>query len=121
MSKSTILADGHPLPTATYAAYDPIFAAIESHKESVRAVDVANNVTDLAAAEREGRVVTAADGIAGLEASDAEGRTLGEVLRLAPVTEAGMLAVLRYVAALDNGFFLSERVSSLLKSPAPAL
>jgi hypothetical protein len=107
-------------PATSVRAADPIFEAIERHREAAWAFEAADRLTDRVATTDEVRAIAEADDNSLSEATYAEGYALGTVLHLAPTTLLGTRAVLRYVAVLEDGIHLPERVASLLKSPAPA-
>ena len=107
-------------PATSVSAADPIFEAIERHREAAWAFEAADRLTDRVATTDVGRPISEADENSFLEASYAEGYALGTVLHLAPTSLLGTRAVLRYVAVVEDGIHLPERVASVLKSPAPA-
>ncbi len=96
---------------------DPILETIDLHEFLVREIELASHPilgereTPAAMLERQCDLT---------KWSYLEGYVLGMLLHRAPLTLAGMLAVLRYVAALDDEDYLSALVAALLKSPPPA-
>jgi len=114
------------LKTAVGIAYagaqpvDPIFAAIERHKTAWRAFSDACGLTDEVLAEEEGREVTEADEAAHNAAEEAERDAFYEAIGMAPVTVAGMRALLEYAIELEDGggeVLWIDLGATLLKSP----
>jgi len=110
------LAEGRPLPPARPGS-DPILETIDLHEYLLREIEVANR---LIVGEREAPAVMVERQCTLAKLAYLEGYVLGMLLHRAPLTLAGMLAVLRYVAALEDEDYLSALVASLLKSPPPA-
>ena len=102
---------------ASSAGPDPVFSAIERHKEAHRAFEEAIRRTDEVAAEQQGREITQAERDADAAASAAESEALDALLELPPVTAAGMRAVLEHVSSLDDGYYLDALAPTLLRSP----
>jgi len=110
------LAEGRQVPVARPGS-DPILETIDLHEFLVREIEFASHpILD----ERESPAATVERQCALAKWSYLEGYVFGMVLHRPPLTLAGMLAVLRYVAALEDAVYLSALVASLLKSPPPA-
>jgi len=108
------------LAVGTAAAVDPIFAAIDRHKTAWRAFSDACGLTDEVLAEEEGREVTEADEAAHEAAEEAERDAFYEAIGMAPVTAAGMRALLEYAIELEDGggeVLWGDLGATLLKSP----
>jgi hypothetical protein len=87
------------LPVAAFAnSSDPIFAAIERHRELsadyTAAVDISSKLED-------GPEFEAADAIAGDRCDDLLNHA-DALIRLKPTTTAGVIALMRYVASLEE-------------------
>src|SRR5271165_516253 len=92
------------LPAIAVAeSIDPIFAAIERHREAFAAFVAAVNAVDEVKAEQEGRKVNQADQDAYSAASDAEDAALNEFVTTIPLTIAGIHAAIAHVVKYDNG------------------
>ena len=102
---------------------DPIFAAIERHKQLFRIFCDLSNRTDEVAAEEEGREVTEADEAALDAASEAEMGAADELVATPPVTVAGMRAAIEHLVRYDAGcepVALGRFLATLLESPVLA-
>jgi hypothetical protein len=87
-----------PTTVAAAAAVDPIFAAIERHRELsadyTAAVDISSKLED-------GPEFEAADAIAGDRCGDLLDHA-DALIHLEPTTMAGIIALMRYVASLEE-------------------
>jgi hypothetical protein len=95
---------------------DPIFAAIERHKETEIRFCAACKLTDEVAAEEEGRVVTSADEAEYEAASAASESALAALLATPPATKAGFHAAFEYIIGLGWDECLSPFAETLRKS-----
>jgi hypothetical protein len=99
---------------------DPIFAAIERHKEAWRAFDTACSRTDNVVAEEEGREVTEADEAAWSASNAFEEEVFEALVTLPPETVAGMRAVIEYFVDFELDIIQggpAKFLSALLQSP----
>ena len=102
---------------------DPIFAAIEWHREAWRIFDATCGLTDNVVADREGREVTPDDEAAYEAANDAEEAALANMCETPPQTVAGMRAAIEYFVKFDTGCMPDASgafLATLLKSPVLA-
>jgi hypothetical protein len=99
------------------AAADPVFAAIERHRETLPAFEDALKRTDELVARNEGREVTQADLDADAAAGRAESDALDALLALPPVTPAGARAAIEYLTAHEGGYHVEAYRPTLLESP----
>lgn len=108
----------------TIPSFDPIFAAIERHKEAHAAFDSVCTVTDEQKAENEGRVVTDADHNTWNYANQAEVDALSALIETVPQSRQGLRAVIDHLAAFDilgyDPAALDLFFDTLLQSPALA-
>jgi hypothetical protein len=81
---------------------DPIFAAIERHREALAALDSACSRTDNVTAKQQGRRVTRAEERALRAADKAEVRALCELLATTPTTVNGARRAMKYLRAFDS-------------------
>ena len=95
---------------------DPIFAAIERHKETEIRFCAACKLTDEVAAEEEGRVVTPANEAEYEAASAASESALAALLATPPATKAGFHAAFEYIIGLGWDECLSPFGETLRKS-----
>ena len=82
---------------------DPVFAAIERHKEAWRAFDVACDMADGPLADEQGREVTEADEAAYEACNAAEQEAKAAFLATPPITVAGARAGIAHVGWYDDG------------------
>ena len=107
-------------PMAILAGLDPVFAAIERHKEAWRLYGEACPLTDSIAGEQEGRVITAADEATFEAVIDAENAALADLFETPPHTVAGMRTMIEYIVKFDEGCLPEASgplLATLLKSP----
>ncbi len=95
---------------------DPIFAAIERHKETEIRFCAACKLTDEVAAEEEGRVVTPANEAEYEAASAASESALAALLATPPATKDGFHAAFEYIIGLGWDECLSPFAETLRKS-----
>ena len=108
---------------STASPADPIFAAIQRHKEAWRAFGEVCSITDTVAAREEGREVTAADEAVHEAASDAEYAARDELFQSPAQTAAGMRAFIEHYIEYDVGCMdevTSAFLEALLESPVLA-
>jgi hypothetical protein len=110
------LAEGRQVPAARPGT-DPILETIDLHQYLVRGIEFASRPVG---GERETPAAMVERQCALTKWFYLEGYVLGMLLHRAPLTLAGMVAVLRYVAAFEDEDYLSALVASLLKSSPPA-
>ncbi len=103
-------------------AADPVFAAIEKHRQLEAAFSDVCELTDEVAAREEGREVTPSDEETYERALAASDEGLEELLAMTPVTVGGIRAMLTYV--FDRGEFdsldddlVKACVDAVLRSP----
>ena len=102
------------------AGVDPIFAAIERHKEAFRIFADACTLIDKVAARNDGRQITEADESAYDAASLAEEKALDGLFEKLPTTREGLRAAIEWLAEYDRGGIpetSGEFLAALLKSP----
>jgi hypothetical protein len=109
---------------ATDPGADPIFAAIERHKELFAIFTGTCDRADEVKAKREGREVTEADEAALEAACDAEMDAAAELVAIPPTTVAGMRAAIEYIVEYDKGCVphsCAQFLATLLESPLLAV
>lgn len=111
---------GLPAIAGAVAGADPIFAAIERHKQVLSDFEDACNLTDEVRARNDGREITANDEAAFNAFSEAESAALDDLLALAPITRAGARAALEYIGDMDADEYLVEFAETLRGSPVLA-
>jgi hypothetical protein len=108
------------IAAAESVAVDPIFAAVDRHREAWRAFDAACSRTDNVVAEQEGRDVTDADEAAYDAANQSEVEAFDAFITLPPATVPGVRAAMTYFIEFETDLIphAGERfVAALLKSP----
>ena len=99
---------------------DPIFAAIERHKEAWQAFSAACDPTDEISADQEGRAITEDDEAAWDASEEAEREAFYEAIGTAPITVRGIQALLEYAIKIEAGggeVLWADLGATLLKSP----
>jgi hypothetical protein len=99
---------------------DPIFAAIERHREAIAAFESACRRTDNVTAQQQGRRVTRADERAYNAAHRREVKAMSELQSTTPLTVEGARAAMQYLIDFDapdssaSGKFLPALMKSAL-------
>ncbi len=117
-SRRAMLAGLAAAPVA--AIDDPIFAAIDRHKDAWRSFLPACNLTDEVLAEQQGREVTEADEAVYEAAGDAEIEALEALIETPPTTKAGARAAIEWLLEYNRGCAprdVGRFAVTLLRSP----
>lgn len=104
-------------------SFDPIFSAIERHRNAWKAFEAVCQITDEILAKRQGRAVTQEDEDAYEAARAAEESDLDNLLATVPTTKAGARAAIEHLLGYERGCpprAAGEFAATLLRSPVLA-
>jgi hypothetical protein len=107
-------------PSSAAPSIDPVFAAIERHKEAFAAFDAVCPRLDSALADQEGRTITEDDQDAYDEAQEGETEAF-EAMADLPTSIAGLRALLAYIVEYEDPDSVTDTLIALLDAPILAL
>jgi hypothetical protein len=109
-----------PVKASKHAAgpepQDPVFTAIERHRQAWEAFGEAAKRADTIQAGRDGRTVTPDEESAYHASSEFEAGARKAFLRTLPSTEAGIVAGLKHAAQIDKNYGSKSRLRKFAKT-----